>query len=272
MAFAIMDYDHPGRSRASANIGDHVQSLASLGHLVRHADLDFDGPQDLVDLVGELRGRVRPELARHGRRGPRAAAADRPRRLRVRHRPGGHLDAGVRLVHARAVPEPLRLPPAPGAAAAVHLLPRQQARPAGPGGDRPPPPLRPDRLPRLDDGGPAALGRGPSLLLGLHDDNGPHRVPGPGRPAAGRRPRRLRRRARVDRAGRRGDLRPQQRQDPLPQLRAERRRRGHPAGDLPAPSTPAMVTSRLHCYLPVRALGVPVDFHRRTAPTRASPG
>ncbi|MBP2415294.1 glycosyltransferase [Microlunatus capsulatus] len=66
VAFAIMDYDHPGRSRASANIGDHVQSLASLGHLVRHADLDFDGPQDLVDLVGELRGRVRPELARHG--------------------------------------------------------------------------------------------------------------------------------------------------------------------------------------------------------------
>ena len=31
VSFAIMDYGHPGRSRASANIGDHVQSLASLG-------------------------------------------------------------------------------------------------------------------------------------------------------------------------------------------------------------------------------------------------
>ncbi|SDS66450.1 Glycosyl transferase family 8 [Friedmanniella luteola] len=69
VAFAIMDYDHPGRSRASANIGDHVQSLASLGHLVRHQDLEFEGAQDLVDLVGQLRGRVRPELARTGVRG-----------------------------------------------------------------------------------------------------------------------------------------------------------------------------------------------------------
>src|SRR3954451_10947487 len=39
VSFAIMDYGHPGRARASANIGDHVQSLASLGHLVRHQKL-----------------------------------------------------------------------------------------------------------------------------------------------------------------------------------------------------------------------------------------
>ena len=69
VSFAIMAYDHPGRSRASANIGDHVQSLASLGHVVRHQDLEYDGPQDLLDLLGQLRGRVRPELARHGVRG-----------------------------------------------------------------------------------------------------------------------------------------------------------------------------------------------------------
>ena len=62
VSFAIMAYGHPGRSRASANIGDHVQSLASLGHLVRHQDLHYDGRQDLVDLLTQLRSRVRPEL------------------------------------------------------------------------------------------------------------------------------------------------------------------------------------------------------------------
>jgi hypothetical protein len=66
VSFAIMDYGHPGRSRASANIGDHVQSLASLGHLVRHQDLSFHGPQDLVDLLEQLHGRVRPEIQRTG--------------------------------------------------------------------------------------------------------------------------------------------------------------------------------------------------------------
>ena len=59
--FAIVDYDHPGRRRASANIGDHVQTLASLGHLVRHEDLEFVGPEELLDLVGQLADRVRPE-------------------------------------------------------------------------------------------------------------------------------------------------------------------------------------------------------------------
>ena len=61
VSFAVMDYGHPGRSRASANIGDHVQSIASLGHLARHEKLEFSGPQDLVDLLHQLQGRVRPE-------------------------------------------------------------------------------------------------------------------------------------------------------------------------------------------------------------------
>ena len=64
VTFAIMDYDHPGRSRASANIGDHVQTIASLGHLVRHQEISYQGPQDLVDLVTQLRNRVRPERRR----------------------------------------------------------------------------------------------------------------------------------------------------------------------------------------------------------------
>ena len=62
VSFAIMDYGHPGRARASANIGDHIQSLASLGHLVRHQELRFHGRQELVDLLRQLHGRVRPEL------------------------------------------------------------------------------------------------------------------------------------------------------------------------------------------------------------------
>lgn len=66
VSIGIMAYGHPGRHRASANIGDHVQSLASLGHLVRHQDVRFHGPQDLVDLVEHLQGRVRPEMARTG--------------------------------------------------------------------------------------------------------------------------------------------------------------------------------------------------------------
>jgi hypothetical protein len=62
VSFAVMDYGHPGRSRASANIGDHVQSIASLGHLVRHQNLAFHGQPDLVDLLVHLHGRVRPEM------------------------------------------------------------------------------------------------------------------------------------------------------------------------------------------------------------------
>jgi len=64
VSFAVMDYGHPGRNRASANIGDHVQSLASLGHLARHQKLTFDGQADLVELLQQLHGRVRPEMAR----------------------------------------------------------------------------------------------------------------------------------------------------------------------------------------------------------------
>ena len=59
--FAIIDYGHPGRSRASANIGDHVQSIAAMSHLVRHQSVGFSGPQDLVDLAHQLQGRVRAE-------------------------------------------------------------------------------------------------------------------------------------------------------------------------------------------------------------------
>ena len=62
--FAVMDYGHPGMSRGSANIGDHVQSIASLGHLVRHQSVRFHGDADLVALLDRLPQRTRPELRR----------------------------------------------------------------------------------------------------------------------------------------------------------------------------------------------------------------
>ena len=61
---AIVDYGHPGVQRASANIGDHVQSIASLFHVVRHAGVRLHGSRKLVDLLGTLRARVEPESLR----------------------------------------------------------------------------------------------------------------------------------------------------------------------------------------------------------------
>jgi hypothetical protein len=61
---AIMDYGHPGVDRASANIGDHIQSIAMLGHLVRHSGLRLHGEPQLVELLGRLAGRTPPELRR----------------------------------------------------------------------------------------------------------------------------------------------------------------------------------------------------------------
>ncbi len=59
--FAVIDYGHPGADRASANLGDHVQSIASLGHLVRHQRVRLHGRDELADLLERLRGRTRPE-------------------------------------------------------------------------------------------------------------------------------------------------------------------------------------------------------------------
>jgi hypothetical protein len=62
--FAVLDYGHPSATRASANIGDHIQSIASLGHLVRHRNVRLHGRDDLVALLERLRERTRPELRR----------------------------------------------------------------------------------------------------------------------------------------------------------------------------------------------------------------
>ncbi len=59
--FAVMDYGHPGADRASANLGDHIQSIASLGHLVRHQGVRLHGRDELAGLLERLRSRTRPE-------------------------------------------------------------------------------------------------------------------------------------------------------------------------------------------------------------------
>jgi hypothetical protein len=50
--------------RASANIGDHIQSIAALGHLVRHRGVRLHGEPALVELLDALGERVRPERRR----------------------------------------------------------------------------------------------------------------------------------------------------------------------------------------------------------------
>lgn len=59
--FALIDYRQPGRAKTSANIGDHVQTLASLGHVVRHENVRFHGPADLTGFVSDMQQRVRAE-------------------------------------------------------------------------------------------------------------------------------------------------------------------------------------------------------------------
>jgi hypothetical protein len=61
VAFALINYRQPGLSKGSQNIGDYVQTLASLGHLLRHQNLRFHGSADLVELVEEMQHRVRVE-------------------------------------------------------------------------------------------------------------------------------------------------------------------------------------------------------------------
>jgi hypothetical protein len=65
--FGVLSYDQPGvRSR---NVGDYIQTLASIGHLLRYENLSFSGDQGLTELFGNLRETVKDER-KYG--GPRA--------------------------------------------------------------------------------------------------------------------------------------------------------------------------------------------------------
>lgn len=63
ISIGIVDYKQPSFATSSSNLGDHVQTLASMGHLVRHANLSFTGESDLVKLADTLAARVKPERA-----------------------------------------------------------------------------------------------------------------------------------------------------------------------------------------------------------------
>lgn len=66
---AIIDYQSPDQVQASGNGGDYVQSLALLGNLARLQNVTFTGQDGLGELVTELKGRVRPELRDAGATG-----------------------------------------------------------------------------------------------------------------------------------------------------------------------------------------------------------
>lgn len=57
--FGVMSYQQPDSS--SRNVGDFIQTIASLGHVVRHTGFTFTGDPDLVDYVSSLRKTLKPE-------------------------------------------------------------------------------------------------------------------------------------------------------------------------------------------------------------------
>lgn len=57
--FGVLSYDQPGiRSR---NIGDYIQTIASIGHLLRYENLSFSGDTGLTELFAKLRRSVKEE-------------------------------------------------------------------------------------------------------------------------------------------------------------------------------------------------------------------
>lgn len=64
IAFGVLDYKSTDRRYSSANLGDYVQSVAALGHLVRHTGVVFTGEDGLEGFAADLQKRVRPEHAR----------------------------------------------------------------------------------------------------------------------------------------------------------------------------------------------------------------
>jgi hypothetical protein len=58
ISVAVLDYKLPDYRRTSANVGDYIQTLASLGHLLRHQGLRLNGDPRLVARLTELQSRV----------------------------------------------------------------------------------------------------------------------------------------------------------------------------------------------------------------------
>ncbi len=58
----IIGYQTPDHVLTSGNLGDYIQSLSLVGTLVRLADVTFTGEEGLGELATELQGRVQPGL------------------------------------------------------------------------------------------------------------------------------------------------------------------------------------------------------------------
>lgn len=57
--FGVLSYDQPGiRSR---NVGDYIQTIASIGHLLRYENLSFSGDKGLTELFAKLRRSIKTE-------------------------------------------------------------------------------------------------------------------------------------------------------------------------------------------------------------------
>lgn len=61
LAFGVIDYKQPDRAHTSSNLGDYVQSVAALGHLLRHDGIEIDGDDDLARSSRQLQERVRAD-------------------------------------------------------------------------------------------------------------------------------------------------------------------------------------------------------------------
>jgi lipopolysaccharide biosynthesis glycosyltransferase len=58
--FAVLDYKQPSRAHSSENLGDPVQTLASLGHLARRRRVRFTGEPTLASFTTDLQTRIKP--------------------------------------------------------------------------------------------------------------------------------------------------------------------------------------------------------------------
>jgi len=66
---AVMGYQTPDHVLTSGNLGDYIQTLALLGNVVRHSDVTFTGDDGLGELATELKERVKPGLRAPGVKG-----------------------------------------------------------------------------------------------------------------------------------------------------------------------------------------------------------
>ncbi|MGM0929058.1 MAG: hypothetical protein ACQEXN_05045 [Actinomycetota bacterium] len=59
VTFGVLSYQQP--DAWSRNVGDYIQTLASMGHLVRHANLKFVGDPKLVGFLEDIQSQVKDE-------------------------------------------------------------------------------------------------------------------------------------------------------------------------------------------------------------------